>query len=97
MCGILSVAWQPSANARKGDKLLCVTLQQYADLRDHWPLKWCDALPADVAKALHAPVDLITPRTKAGPRFTTLIDKQIYTLKWRRQICGYFGLKPDAF
>jgi len=87
----------PSENARKGNRLYRVTLQQYRDLRDHWPLGWCDALPAEVAKKLHAPSDLTTPRKKAGPRFTTLITcKQIYTLKWRRSVCEYFCLKPDV-
>ena len=88
---------QPSANARKGNKLYAVTLEQYEDLRDHWPVGWGDVLLADVADKLKAPRRLRKPRDVPGPRFTELITcKKTFTLEWRRSVCAHFGLLPGV-
>ena len=91
--------WQPSANARKGNRLYRVTPEQYTALRDHWPANWRDALPADVAAQIGAPAALCKPRKQEeqGPLFFTRIScKQTYDLAWRRSVCAHFGLTPSV-
>ena len=87
---------QPSANARKGNNLYAVTLQQYEALRDHWPVGWGDVLLADVADKLKAPLRLCKPRDVLGPRFTELITCKKNTIEWRRSVCERFGLLPGV-